>query len=238
LITEDSLHIEPKGVNPFTVPNRLHVMLASNHKWVVPAGEHERRYQVSRVAETHRQDSDWFKPINQEMRNGGLAAMLHDLLDRNLGDWHPREIVRTEALAKQQEESLSPCDQWWLELLQTAILAGADDKAPNEAASNGWNEEIPEIGLYGNRIRSVRHDGLYDQARRISPKLKGVSETALGTYLGEDERGCVNTWVQRGGRSRRGWIFPPLGECRRRWMERFPATIWRDPETTEWTLGG
>ena len=39
-----------KGINRYTVPNHLSVMLASNQKWVVPAEERERRYQAQRVA--------------------------------------------------------------------------------------------------------------------------------------------------------------------------------------------
>jgi hypothetical protein len=235
LVTEDTLFIEPKGVDPSEVPNRLHVMLASNHEWVIPASEKERRYVVQNVAATHQQDEEWFKPIYQEMRSGGLHAMMYDLLDRDLGDWHPRRIVRTAALAKQQEESLCPLDQWWLELLQTAVLEGASELDPNEAVSNHYDEEVVLTDSYGmEHKRMVKRDGLYDQARRISPRLKGVSDTALGRYLGD--LGCVNAWPQRGGRSRRGWRFPSLEECRRVWKERFPETTWRDQNTTEWTF--
>jgi hypothetical protein len=235
LITEPTLQIEAKGRDTVEEPNRLHVMFASNNEWVIPAGAHERRYAVQEVAETHRQDPNWFGPIYQEMRSGGLDAMLYDLLNYDLCDWHPRQIVRTPALAKQQEESLSPLDQWWLELLQTGVLEGASETAPDRAISNHYDEEISEPDGYGGkRKRTVRREGLYDQARRISPRLKGVSDTALGLYLRDEQRGCTNTWVQR----RRGWQFPPLNECRERWKERFPETVWLDPETTEWTFAG
>jgi hypothetical protein len=234
LITEDTLHIEPKGLDAFDAPNRLHVMISSNHEWVIPAGVKERRFQVQEAADSHQQDPDWFKPLYQEMSNGGLRAMLYDLLHRDLGDWHPRQIVRTEALGKQQEESLSPFDQWWLELLQTAVLEGAANKlAPDEAISNRYEDTIDEIDPYGGkRQRTVWRDGLYDQAKRISPRLKGVSDTALGRYL--RDHGCENAWVRR----RRGWRFPRLKECRDLWKERFPATVWLDENTTEWTFAG
>ena len=29
--------IEPKGVDPFPMPNRLKILMASNNDWVVPA---------------------------------------------------------------------------------------------------------------------------------------------------------------------------------------------------------
>jgi hypothetical protein len=233
LITEDTLTIEAKGRDPIEEPNRLHVMLASNNEWVVPAGAYERRFVVQRVADTHRQDAAWFGPIYKQMRAGGYEAMLFDLLHRDLGDWHPRQIVRTAALAEQQEESLSPLDAWWLQLLQTAVLVGANSSAPDRAISNKYEDEISESdGFGGTRTHTVKHDGLYDQARAVSPKLKGYTDAALGRYL--RQQGCRNAWVRR----HRGWQFPPLVECRHRWLERFPMTVWHDSETKEWTTGG
>src|SRR5262249_53608020 len=52
LITEPTLTIEAKGRDPVDEPNRLHIMMASNNEWVIPAGEHERRFVVQRVADT------------------------------------------------------------------------------------------------------------------------------------------------------------------------------------------
>jgi len=234
VITESTLFIEPKGRGKFRVPNMLHVMLASNHDWVVPAGPHERRYMVENVAETHRQDAKWFDPIYEQMQNGGYEAMLFDLLNHRLGDWHPRRIVRTAALAEQQEESLSALDAWWLELLHTGVLAGADDLSPDRATSNRYEVEIKERdsggGPYGSareRTRTIWRDGLYDQARRSSPRLKGATDAALGRYL--KKQGCKGAWVHR----ERGWEFPPLADCRKRWNKRYPDTEWDD--TKDWT---
>jgi hypothetical protein len=234
LITEPTLEIEPKGRDTVTEPNRLHIMLASNNDWVVPAGAKERRFAVQDVADTHCQDPDWFRPIYQEMRSGGLHAMLRDLLHYDLGDWHPRQIARTEALAKQQQQSLEPFDQWWLELLQTGVLKGASKDALDRAVSNEYEEEITAGTDSYPRTRMVRREGLYDQARRISPRLKAVSDTALGLYLRDPDRGCTNAWVRR----RRGWQFPPLDQCRECWKKRFPDAVWHDDEVKEWTFAG
>lgn len=56
----------------------------------------------------------------------------------------------------------------------------------------------------------------------------------LGRHL--TEFGCENIWPYRGGRGRRGWRFPSLEDCRRKWTERFPATLWRDTIVTKWTF--
>jgi hypothetical protein len=233
LITEDTLTIEQKGRDPIEVPNLLHVMMASNNEWVVPAGARERRFVIQRVCEAHRQDPTWFGPLYKQMREGGYAAMLFDLLARDLGDWHPRDIIHTEALTGQQEESLSALDEWWLELLQTGVLAGADENDPSRAASNKYEIE-QDLGTDGFGVRKTRmvwREGLYDQARRISPRLKGRSDHALGRYL--KDRGCTNIWVRRD----RGWQFPPLTDCRAAWLERFPDTKWHDLDIEDWTVG-
>ena len=234
LITEPTITIEQKGRDPIEVPNLLHVMMASNNDWVVPAGAHERRFMVQKVSEAHRQDPAWFGPLYKQMREGGYAAMLFELLARKLDDWHPRNIVHTEALTGQQAESLSPLDAWWCELLQTGVVAGADPLKPGEVISNEYEEQIEESDGYGGtRKRTVKREGFFEQARAMSPKLKGVTDAALGRYL--NDNGCIRITIRRPGLRKRGWRLPDLGECRQRWNERFPEMQWDDPSLANWT---
>jgi hypothetical protein len=233
LITEDTVQFEPKGRAPVTEPNRLHITIASNNDWVVPAGAHERRFVVQRVDETHRQDPAWFGPLYKELASGGREAILYDLLRIDLGDWHPRQIVRTAALAEQQDESLSPLDAWWVEILQTGELVGSIKYEPNKVVSNTYDEDITDEendGFGGKRTRKrrVRREGLFDSAKASSPKLRGVTEHALGRYL--RNKGAERKRVKR----RRGWHFPSLDWCRQEWKKTFPATTWSDPDVTEW----
>src|SRR5262249_3847779 len=227
LITEPTLIVEPKGRDIVEEPNRLHVMFASNEDWVIPAGAFERRYVMQDVANTYRQDANWFGPIYEQLKNGGCEAMLFDLLEPDVGDWHPRQIVRTAPLPEQQERSLSAFDAWWLETLQTGVLGGANSFHPERAISNRYEEEVEDSS---GRIRTVKRDGLYDHARRISPKLKYETEAAFGRYLSHEQRGAESAWVRR----HRGWKFPPLSVCRERWLSRFPQTKWREPGVKEW----
>ena len=167
LITEPELFIEGKGRDGVMVANRLHVIIASNEDWVIPAGLDERRFVVFDVAEHRKQDKSWFDPLYAEMDNGGLEAMLRDLLELDLDGWHPRNIIRTEALREQQLRSLSPENEWVLELLETGILEGADSKDPSCA----------------------RSESLFKQAREISPRLKFKSNQLLAQEL--IKRGCI-----------------------------------------------
>jgi hypothetical protein len=134
LLTEPSLLIEAKGRDAVMVDNMLHVLMASNEDWIVPASERERRYVLNEVADTHMQDAAWFEPIYRQMEDGGHAAMLHDLLQIDLGDWHPRRIPANAGLADQQVRSLSDMDAWWFDLLETGTLMAR--VALNQATSN------------------------------------------------------------------------------------------------------
>ena len=225
LITEPTLFIEPKGRDAITGPNFLHVMLSSNDDWVVPAGEGERRFYKCIVSEAHAQDAKWFDPLYAQLNNGGYEAMLFDLLNFDLGDWHPRHLARDAGLLDQQKLSLSPLDAWWVELLETGTLYGADPKDPSRAVSNKYEIKIDVDG----HQRVTTRLGLYDQARSIEPRLRQRSDHVLGDYL--SKQGCDNTKkVMR----RRGWTFPPLEECRAKWEQRYAGWQWRDPITAEW----
>ena len=213
LITEPCLPIEGKGRDLITVPNMLHVLIASNNDWVVPAGAFERRYVVLETSNHWIDDKEYFKGLYKEINNGGGAATLHDLLAMELGDWHPRQIYRTKALADQQRRSLSHEDAAWVQILEDGILPGAIfyDDNPNEALSNG----------------------LYTHMKETSPALKHHSDIHLANYL--RERGSKEHPVRRiqmGKRKLKGWAFPSLSICRQVWSQQHPE--WEFDDQTEW----
>ena len=105
LITEPDLFIEGKGQNAFPAPNLLHVMMASNEDWIVPAGENERRYAVFDVPDTKMQDLEYFAANADQMDNGGYEAMLFDLRRRDLGNWHPRKLVPSRLCSASRKEA-------------------------------------------------------------------------------------------------------------------------------------
>jgi hypothetical protein len=84
LITEPWLMLEGKFQNATQAPNYLHVMMASNEDWVVPASLDARRFFVLEVSEDRKNDLAYFVAIWKQMNAGGFEAMLHDLLQRDL----------------------------------------------------------------------------------------------------------------------------------------------------------
>lgn len=175
MITERKLNVEPKNVDMFEVANHLHIFMAANADWVVPASLDERRYMVSNVSSHRRGDRSYFEALYGEMENGGRGAMLHDLLTLDLGDWHPRYgVPQTVALAEQKMMSLPPFDQWWLELLRDGYLPGVDPEDENKRRVT-WQFCFPK-----SEIRFRSSNSLATMNSEVSCPVVAVRERKTG----------------------------------------------------------
>jgi len=122
LITDPTIAVEGKYKSVVSVLNMLHILMASNSDWVVPASHDEGRYFVLGVSSHKIGDRQYFKALNEQMQNGGLAAMIHDLLHRDISGFEVRDIPQTEALAEQKMLSLDTLDKWWLAVLERGFV--------------------------------------------------------------------------------------------------------------------
>jgi len=122
LITEPTLPIEGKYQNVIEVLNMLHIMMASNSDWVVPASQDERRYFVLNVPDTMIGRRQYFAAIAEQMENGGLAAMIYDMLQRDITQFEVRDIPSSEALSGQKLHSLDSLHKWWLACLDRGFV--------------------------------------------------------------------------------------------------------------------
>jgi hypothetical protein len=214
ILTEPTLFIEGKGLNAIEMENMLKVIIASNQDWVFPASFNARRVAMFDVSDERMGDKEYFAKLAHQMKHGGLAAMLHDLLHFDLDGRHPRDDVpQTQALVDQKELSLSPADQWWLSLIASGVLP-AD-----------------------NRVRGIpsrtTSEALFEHARHTVPRLKDTSDTMLGREL--RKRGCVPFKLQG---SIRGWQFPPLSDLRREWDRKMKASRHRWDGGNDWSEHG
>jgi hypothetical protein len=122
IITEGTLLIEAKYRTPVMAPNMLHLLMASNATWVVPASHDERRYLMLDVAPGKKGDAEYFRALDEQMEAGGLAAMLYDLQHIDLGGFHPREVPATPELAEQKLHSFDTLHRWWMAVLDRGFV--------------------------------------------------------------------------------------------------------------------
>jgi len=199
LITEDQFMVEPKGKDVFAVKNHLRLIVASNNKWVVPAGDNDRRFFVLDVSDIHMQDKEgWFVPIMEQMNSGGREAMLYDLRNYDLTGVELNKFPHTEARLEQILHSMSTLDKFWLDRLQDA-----DDEQ--------WETEVG-IGA------------LYDQYHEYSQKM-GDRYPLSNAQFGKELRAIcpelrkLRKAKYKGHPRKPHYVLPDLGSCRRSFAE-------------------
>lgn len=144
LITEEFIQIERKGFDVEQAKNTVHVIMASNSDWVVPAGRTARRYFVLRVDKARANDTAYFDDVEAELENGGYAALLQLLLNFDLSTWDRYNVPVTPALRDQQRRSLDPLESWWLNRLEEGATMGVEP---------GWSASVDRGDLYQDYVR-------------------------------------------------------------------------------------
>jgi hypothetical protein len=220
LITEPTRVIEAKGVNAEVAPNFIHVMMASNDEWVVPASADERRFFVMNVSDERLQDTAYFASLRRELEDGGFENLLHYLQNLDLGDFEVRAVPSTPGLDQQKIASLPPEAQAILELLNEAVLPNNAEAAANIAATNDQDRAEGAPGLMGLRT----------DARNRVPAMRFVSDRRYAQCL--RSIGCEGVRLSRYG-NRAGWRFPPLNEARARFERSFGNVTWSN-DAQEW----
>lgn len=204
LITEKTLTFEGKGKPIVQGPNQLHVVMASNEDWVVPATADERRFAVFEADDEAAQAFPHFAALIEDggtERRRILSAMLHDLLAMDLGDWHPRrDIPQTQALLDQKLEGFrkSPLDAWWYDCLEAgeiSTLVGSKGHWPA-----AWEADPAAKDLLLLSVRASHRDAA------------GTSKTRLAQYLGT--AGVRVGDKVRNKQNQKVWAVPSLADAR------------------------
>ena len=205
LVTEPTLLIEAKYQNAVQVRNCLHVIVSSNEAWVVPAGTDERRFFVLDVSPQKRKYFAYFDALENEARNGGVGAMLHELLHRDLTGFNVRDVPATAALLDQKVQSLRGVEAWWYgALADGSCPATVYDKI--EQNTQDWAGEI-----------KVSRDVLYADYLEFSKRMKEFrpkTKEEFGKFLRKVLPRLREERPRQEGTRSRLYILPPLQDCR------------------------
>jgi hypothetical protein len=204
LITSRTLVIESKGVDAETAHNNVHLIMASNADWVVPASYDERRFLVLDVAKTRQGNKSYFDAIMREMEGGGFANFLHMLQTMDISNFDVRSVPNTDALQDQKLHSMEPHEEWWYGKLRDGHL---------KMAHQSWTSPIPKDALiedyllYAQRISASRRTTSTRLARFFTKCCEGLKQFSA-PYRGRDAEGNpqLGTTVW--------WEFPTLDACR------------------------
>jgi hypothetical protein len=219
LVTSRTLLFERKGIDAHAGPNYVHLIIASNSDWVVPASPDERRFFVLDVPETRRGDHKYFAEIDAEWRQGGREAFLYHLANLDLAEFNVRNVPQTEALFEQKLLSFNSVDRWYFHLLQKGANCGPGSPIGRTINDSDWVGWIETQSLYTDyqtfcEILVVRH---------VPPEAFGTRLNYLLPPAGDGrKRRC-----QRGSADKRSWgyEFPTLNQCRAHFEKKIGFTI-------------
>jgi len=154
MITEPTMLFQPKGIDSIALANYMRVIMASNEDWVVPAGEDERRFCVLKTSSDKQKDFAYFRAIDDQMKAGGVEAMMHDLLQLDYSGIELRNAPKTAGLAEQVEESLNMPLSFWKEVLSRGyIFTDRETGNPKPSQADGkdgflWPESAWKHEVY------------------------------------------------------------------------------------------
>lgn len=205
MITDPTLEIEFKGKEQITVQNYINLLIASNENWVVPATMDERRFCVTEVSTKHRQDRKYFGAIMDQMfEQGGVEAMLYDLLGLDISSIDLGKFPMTQALLDQKLMGMPPVEKYWFNRLQDGtLLLGSNANQYGDPTKLGW-DMVP---------RDVQYQDFLEFCRRL--KVKPMDDSQFGTALNKSCKGIRNIQKNIDNKRPRFRIFPSLDNCRK-----------------------
>jgi hypothetical protein len=211
IVTEPMMPYEAKGVDTEMGPNTLHVMMASNEDWVVPAGFEERRFFVLDVGDKRKQDPTYFARIMEAMRGGGYATFLHQLQTMDLSGFEVRRFPKTAALRDQKMYSWNAREQWWYSKL-------VDGKTLHTHGE--WQPDVTCIELVNDFLEFSKQftANRRSASTQLGAFLKKATGNRLDRYQSRESKELDDgTTVERPY----VYVFPSLDECRAVWDDKF-----------------
>lgn len=214
LITEERLTIEGKGQDQYFVKNHMHLIMASNNEWVVPASFEERRFLILDVSEKRQQDHEYFAAIREQMDNGGREALLYLLENLDLSSINLRKIPKTKALLDTKLLSMPPVQKFWYSRLQAGTVLSTDREWRTSVPLADLKKEYKEFLMDLSAKSRYSDEEFGKQLRTLIPNLDRYRPMVDGIRQGYHYR------------------LPPLEECREYLQRIMQADItWEvDPE--------
>lgn len=222
LITEPYLSIEGKGRDLYQCRNMLHLIIATNSEWSVPAGLDERRFMAIHVGNAQQQNTDYFKKLWHQLNTGGKARLLWELLNHDISGFDPFKIPQTKELMKQKILSLDAHNEWWHEKLDNGAVL----------ATSAWEDPMPIQALYLDYVQHCRLTGqrIPKSVNYMASKLRLMlpcDPIVNRSRLQHDIEFATGKLVS--GTLQTMWRLPPLADCRSFFDKKARAQI-------EWTI--
>lgn len=205
IITEPIITTEDKGLSSIKTANCLHILLASNDEWIVPAsGSDERRYCVYKANPGLKFEFDFWQTIEDKYslstakvagllkqgeegikvlkaRSYRLSGLMKWLMKRGHylkeNGWVPNQkIPRTTALLEQINMDKDPLEIWWDGVIELGELGGVDITTPGP--KRVWVSKVKEDFLTSDVGQKATQDRFFGR-QGLTIKLGSFLRTKL-----------------------------------------------------------
>jgi hypothetical protein len=204
MVTEPTMMIERKGLDAMTCANYRRFIFASNEDWAVAINKGDRRFLVLRTSDTFRANTTYFADLRAAMNNGGLQALMYDLLHEDLSNFDVRTKPQSGlAEAEMFALTLRGPAHFWYEFLHVAT----EDSWPASVNRQSFYEQYcnatpkgeskAPMSVFGKNLHKM-----CPSIRNSAPRKKSDFEMDVGTPA-----------VSSSARDQR-WNFPTLEEAR------------------------
>lgn len=192
IISEPTISLELKGVDPESIPNLARFIFAGNHDQIISAGTRERRFLVLEPSDHIVDDTAYFDTLNQQINNGGASAFLNHLLSIDLTHFNPYKAPTTKGLIDEKLANLKPALAYlYNELCKPKPFSSAVRFNTSDLISNYYNW-ASDSRLDVNKPAARSQMGKAMQTLKI--EVQGRSDRGKGKFYVLPE---VNDFRQR-----------------------------------------
>ncbi|SFM78280.1 Primase C terminal 2 (PriCT-2) [Nitrosomonas nitrosa] len=195
LVTEPVIYINEKHQPARQTLSFHRFFAATNADHFKNTDRDDRRDFVLRVSDVHKGNHAYWQALYSEIENGGVEAMVYDLLAMDLSKFNVREKPQTKELLEQKLQSLSLIPRWWYNCLVDGEIDFGDDASWPDFISTQTIISL-SIELSGKRVHRK------PDAKDVANEMKKLCPSACRKQ-------------QQEGYSRaRGYSLPPLVQAR------------------------
>ncbi len=187
IITEPTITVSRKHLDSTEEANCIHLFMATNEDWAIPAGIGERRFFALRVRDDKQQDASYFTPLYHEMENGGDRAFLYMMRRYPTSIAEIRHVPKTEELRTQQDQTLPIHLKWlqeclWEGLIGQVIWDAVD--VPVQRIYEAYKMWAKDRGARYEDIKgfSMKVHHLMSASKNYSPRINGVKTKCLKLF--------------------------------------------------------
>lgn len=150
LLTESTRMMEKKYLDPIPVKNCVHLIIASNEDWAIPAEIGDRRFFVLGVSPAQIGNTHYFDSLINEMNNSGPQGLLAFLQARDVSSFVPMKFPMTAARVTQQLHSLGPIEGWLYSIADLGQISAnpQSDEPP-------WRAKIKKQCLFDEYLNYI-----------------------------------------------------------------------------------